>query len=86
MKKVAIVDLRDNNAWNYDWILVSHSYEMYNTTQEIAYLDKKGDYVLYDGTEEEAYRFYSNYCKVHNLRLIGYDTMLENDLEELLIN
>lgn len=82
MQKVAIVDLRDNAAWNYDWILVVRTYECASSTQEIAYVDKNGDYVLFDGTEEEAYKFYSEYCDNHNLRLIGYDTMLENDIDE----
>ena len=83
MKKVAIVDLRGNDAWEYDWILVRNSYETGKSTHEIAYKDNCGDYVLFDGTEEEAYRFYSAYCKANKLRLIGYDTMSEIDIENL---
>ena len=82
MQKVAILDLRGNDAWDYDWILVVRSYEFSLVTQEIAYVDKNGDYILFDGAEDEAYQFFSNYCKDNNLRLIGYDTMEENDIAE----
>lgn len=82
MQKVAILDLRGNDAWDYDWILVARSYEFSLVTQEIAYVDKNGNYILFDGIEEEAYRFFSTYCKDNNLKLIGYDTMEENDIAE----
>lgn len=75
---VAIADLRDNDAWNYDWILVKAPVETAESTHDVAYKDACGDYILFDGTEEEAYRFYSKFCEKNNMLLIGYDTMVEN--------
>lgn len=74
---VAIADLRGNDAWNYDWVLVTAPIETARSTHEVAYKDACGDYVLFDGTEEEAYSFYSQFCEKNHLRLIGYDTMVE---------
>ena len=81
-KKVAIIDLRDNPSWNYDWLLVTKSYEALPSIHEIAYLDKHDNYVLFDGTPEEAYEFYSKYCRKHNLKLIKYDKMMQKDLRK----
>ena len=79
MMKVSIMDLRPLDAWDYDWILVTRSYSYEESTHEIAYCDKYGDYVLFDGTEEEAYEFYSNYCQKSGLELVEYDIIDENE-------
>lgn len=76
--KVAIADLRGNDAWNYDWILAKAPVEAMENTHDAAYKDACGDYVLFDGTEEEAYCFYLKFCEKNNLQLIGYDTMVKN--------
>lgn len=81
---VAILDLRNDDEWIYDWMLVSHSYEYQNNvknTSDIAYKDQLGNLVLFDGTPAEACRYATNYCEKHQLRLIGYDTMQENDID-----
>lgn len=69
--KVAIQDMRCNHTWNYDWMLVIGS--------DIPYRDSCGNYVLFDGSSEETLRFANEYCESNGLRLIGYDTMEENE-------
>ena len=86
MKKVAIFDLRGLDAWNYDWILVNQSYDLFNSknpnnTLNIAYTNKCGDFVLFDGTEEEAHEYYSNYCKYHELVLVDYQELEKESMK-----
>lgn len=80
MKQVAIVDLRGNDAWTHDWILAEHSYEYSEYTQHIAYGDSKGHFVFFDGSEEEALVYFSNYCEKHGLELVDYGVLEEKDL------
>jgi hypothetical protein len=79
MKAVAILDLRGNNAWNYDWCLVCNTYICSKSTEHIAYFDECGDMVLFDGSEEEAREYYTRYCINNNLILVSYDFLEKLD-------
>ena len=80
MRQVAILDLRMNDAWAHDWILVDHSYVFSEYTQHIAYGDSKGHYVFFDGSDEEARAYFSNYCEKHGLELVDYSVLEEKEL------
>ena len=86
-KKVAIFDLRGLDSWNYDWLLVTKPYdfesllmESLNIEQNIAYTDKCGEFVLFDGTKKEAHEYYSNYCKNHKLILVDYKELEKENI------
>lgn len=83
--QVAILDLQKQKEWKYDWMLVVHSVrdnQDLTNVQNIAYRNPHGEYIMFNGTAEDAYHYASQYCKKNGLCLIGYDTMQENDANE----
>lgn len=74
-EKVAILDLRERDAWDYDFMLASHTYEVSEHTAEIAYKDSLGDYILFNGTDEQANEYFDAYCEKYNLELVSYEEL-----------
>lgn len=70
--KVYILDLRGLDAWNWEWALAkcSDSDELV-PTQEMLYTDCFDDFVFFDGDEDAAIRFFTNYCRKHDLELVA---------------
>lgn len=70
--KVYILDLRGLDAWNWEWALAkcSNSDELV-PTQEMLYTDRFDDFVFFDGDEDAAIRFFTNYCRKHDLELVA---------------
>lgn len=81
INRVAICDLRQRDAWFYDWALVIHSYEFSDDLSDVLYEDSCGDMVLCDGSEDKALSFYSQYCKSHGLTLVDYSVLEQEDLK-----
>lgn len=72
MDKVYILDLRDSEAWNWDWGLAKClKTDKLIPTQEILYTDNHNDFVLFDGNEEGAIAFFSKYCRKYGLELVS---------------
>lgn len=83
MKKVAIFDLRTNDAWDVDFVLVEHSLVHSTNMDCIMHFDRCGDAVYFSGEPWEAESYYQNYCMKKNLELIPYETMERMELDEL---
>ena len=80
---VTILDLRSNDAWDVDWVLVRHTLAYSTNAEEILYYDKCGDPVYFSGEDFEAQDYYNRYCLKHKLMLENYDTMALQEMHEL---
>lgn len=70
--KVYILDLRGMDAWNWEWALAKCSdSDKFVSTQETLYTDCFGDFVLFDGDEAAAIKFYTDYCRKYRLDLVS---------------
>lgn len=83
MKKVAIFDLRTNDAWDADFVLVEHSLVRSTDMDCIMHFDRCGDAVYFSGEYYEAETYYASYCIRKNLELIPYEVMERIELDEL---
>lgn len=83
MKKVAMFDLRTNDAWDVDFVLVEHSLVHSTNMDTIMYFDRCGDPVYFSGGEYEASDYYARYCAKKGLEFIPYELMERMELDEL---
>ena len=80
--KVAMFDLRMNDAWDEDFCLVRHSLVHSESMDDIMFFDKKGFPVFQDGPYMCAKVFFLRYCEENNLELIPYHEMEHEDFQK----